>query len=185
MELDVSRNFHNPSRRALAVMLGTALHEFAAQEPVAQHPKVSDIWQHSVMLFRAIHRYDEEHIADLARSLYYYGCSLNHNGRSEGAAIILREAVRIFERLHDADPNTHRSNLASASSAYSESLQPRKSTHVINVPRPSLWTAPPTLVVSIVIGHQHSSVTVAFWQAGTQALFGFCSFYVEWLWFAR
>lgn len=68
--------------------------------------------------------------------------------------MILHEAVRMFERLHDADPDTHGSNLALASRAYGESLQPRKSAHVINVPRPPLWTAPAKLVVSIVIGHR-------------------------------
>lgn len=127
------------------------------QAPVAEHPNVSYIWEHSVILFRAINRYDEVHRADLARSLYHYGCSLRDGGQSENAITILREAVHIYEYLDNAAPNTYRSFLALASTAYSESL---------NVSRPLLSTQPPKLIVSIAIGSQYSSVAVGFWEAG-------------------
>lgn len=131
------------------------------QKPVAGHSNVTHIWEHNVMIFRAIYRYDEEHAADLARSLYHYGCSLRDGGQHEGAVIVLREAVHIFEHLDDTNSRAYRPYLAWASCAYSESLTLSQSLAPVDSPR---------LIVSIEIGHEQSSVAVAYCRAGIWSL---------------
>jgi len=160
--LDVSRNFQVKDRRELAAKLGTALRDLAVQNPVAEHPKVSYVWEHIVMLFRAINRYDEEHSIDLARSLHRYGCSLRDGRQYEGAIIVFRDAMHILERLYNEDPHTYRLYLASVSSSYTDALIQSEAG---NIP-PSLLTNLPRLVMSIEIGCQHSSVAVAYCQTG-------------------
>jgi hypothetical protein len=162
VELDISRNLHNSDSRTLAVRLGVALLDLAVQKPIAEHPKVSFIWQHNVMLFRTLHPYAEEHSVDLARSLFHYGCSLRDAGQHNGAVIILREAVHIFKHINKMHPQTYHTHLASASTALRES----EKLYLPDSPHLSPSIDPPKLVMSIEIGCEHSSVAVAYHETG-------------------